>query len=241
MPDLIPAYILHSRRYGDSSVILECLTQTDGRVAVLAKGGLKDKRRQQLLQPFTPLLMQWRGRGELPTLLNLEAADKAFNLPGKRLYCGMYINEIVVYLTAKHDPNVDLFAEYCLALESLASGQEIDTTLRRFELRLLQLSGHIGSLQHDAAGEELLPTQYYRYDKINGLIPCIASEVNNAIIGSSLLALQASEFQDDQQRHSAKIFMRQVLAEHLHGRPLKSRELFQGLSAPPKTTHEFKK
>lgn len=226
MSELIPAYILHSRKYGDSSAILDCFTQTQGRVGVIAKGGLADKKRQSLIQPFIPLLINWRGKGELPTLTHVEAADNGFRLQGKHLYCGIYINELLTYLTAKHDPSLNLFAEYCLALEELSACSDMDQILRRFEVQLLKLTGNIGSFDRQHDGEAVEQGQRYQYRKGFG-INQVMDKSPSSVTGQVLIALERHALVDENLKKQAKHFMRHVLAQHLGGRTLKSRELFQ--------------
>ena len=59
------AFVLHSRPYSETSLLLDLFSESEGRVRVLAKGARSC--RSQLkgaLQPFTPLLVRWGGRGE---------------------------------------------------------------------------------------------------------------------------------------------------------------------------------
>ncbi|STK93478.1 DNA repair protein [Escherichia coli] len=47
------------------------------------------------LQPFTPLLLRFGGRGEVKTLRSAEAVSLALPLSGITLYSGLYINELL--------------------------------------------------------------------------------------------------------------------------------------------------
>ncbi len=63
------AFVLHSRPYSETSLMLDVFTEQEGRQRLLAKGARR--RRSGLkgaLQPFTPLLIRWGGRGELKIL-----------------------------------------------------------------------------------------------------------------------------------------------------------------------------
>ncbi|MEE4251313.1 MAG: recombination protein O N-terminal domain-containing protein, partial [Alcanivoracaceae bacterium] len=85
-------WVLHRRPYRNTSVIVDLLSADSGRVSAIARGG----QRQPLLQPFRPLWVEWRGRGELRTLGTIEPAGIAYALQGEALYCGLYLNEILV-------------------------------------------------------------------------------------------------------------------------------------------------
>lgn len=77
------AFVLHSRPFSETSLLLDLFSESEGRVRVLAKGARS--RRSQLkgtLQPFTPLLVRWSGRGEVKTLRNAEAVSLALPLGG---------------------------------------------------------------------------------------------------------------------------------------------------------------
>ncbi|MGL5365682.1 MAG: DNA repair protein RecO, partial [Plesiomonas shigelloides] len=71
-------FVLHGRPYSETSLLLDIFTEEEGRVRMLAKGARS--RRSQLkgcLQPFTPLLLRWSGRGEVKTLRSAEPAALA--------------------------------------------------------------------------------------------------------------------------------------------------------------------
>ena len=61
-------------------------------------------------------------------------------LPGRALFCGLYINELLLKLTARQDASADLFDGYATAIAGLA-GPPSEPVLRRFEVGLLQ---HLG-------------------------------------------------------------------------------------------------
>ncbi|HSB96610.1 MAG TPA: recombination protein O N-terminal domain-containing protein, partial [Spongiibacteraceae bacterium] len=72
LPVLQPAYVLHTRDFRDSSLLIELFTPEQGRVAAVARG-VKAARRgsgmqRALLQPFQPLWIAVQGRGELKNL-----------------------------------------------------------------------------------------------------------------------------------------------------------------------------
>ncbi|MGL4455418.1 MAG: DNA repair protein RecO, partial [Plesiomonas sp.] len=71
-------FVLHARPYSETSLMLDVFTEDQGRMRILAKGARS--RRSNLkgcLQPFTPLLLRWSGRGEVKTLRSAEPAALA--------------------------------------------------------------------------------------------------------------------------------------------------------------------
>lgn len=90
------AFVLHGRPYSETSLMLDLFTEGEGRMRVLAKGARG--RRSNLkgcLQPFTPLLVRWSGRGEVKTLRSAEPVSLALPLSGSMLYSGLYVNELL--------------------------------------------------------------------------------------------------------------------------------------------------
>ena len=134
--DLQPAFVLHSRRYRDTSLIVELWTAEWGRVAAVARGARQGSRRSQrvALQAFQPLLVSWSGRGSLKTLTTRESAGAAVHLAGKRLYSGLYVNELLVRLLAHEDPHPELYTAYVSLLDALAERSDLDVQLRQFEI-----------------------------------------------------------------------------------------------------------
>ena len=64
MDGLQSCFVLHSRPYRETSLLLDIFSESQGRLTLLAKG-VRSKRSmlKGVLQPFTPLLMKWSGRG----------------------------------------------------------------------------------------------------------------------------------------------------------------------------------
>jgi DNA repair protein RecO (recombination protein O) len=227
---LQPAYVLHTRRYGENSLIVELLTQGYGRIGVLAKGALSGKKAaQNRLQPFTPLLTAWRGRGELPLLTAAEAAGSVRLPSGKALYCGLYVNELVLRLTQRADPHSQLFPAYVACLDRLSrcapENAALEPILRRFELDLLDELGLGLQLHTDQSGQVIQATQRYHYDADSGPRPALGQETS--ISGATLQKLADGQLDDTLARREARGLMRQLIAHHLDGAPLTSRELFK--------------
>lgn len=229
---LSPAFVLHRRRYRDTSLLLELFTQRQGRVVVIAKGAMSGRRSSAgQLQPFAPLLADWRGRGDIQTLTISEQAAPPIALKGKPLYCGFYLNELLVRLCHRNDPHIVLFASYGQALQSLSDGDDMDAVLRRFEMQLLHSLGLAPELARQAvSGEPLEPDRRYRLDPQAGVYTAAESD-GQSIAGSTLMGLASGDDLSETGRREARRLLRAILAYHLGDRPLKSRELFQSLYA----------
>ena len=93
--DLQPAYILHSRPYRDTSLLIDFLTPDFGRVTAVARGVRKTKTpKRQLLNPFNRLLICWQGKSDMKLLTSFESDNHFLTLIANHLYSGFYLNEL---------------------------------------------------------------------------------------------------------------------------------------------------
>jgi len=223
------AFVLHRRDYANTSLLLEVFSGTQGRFPAIAKGAKRGRAPSAvLLQPFTPLWLSWSGRGEVRTLARVEAAGGALVLPGKALFCGFYLNELLMRLLARNDPHEDLFAFYHAALTRLAQGTDLDSPLRQFELCLLQDAGYALDLEREwDTRQPVVAGRTYAYEPERGIRAAGRSEEGPTARGETLLALASGNPQTGSAAREARDLMRAALAPYLGTRPLKSRELFQ--------------
>lgn len=229
---LQPAYLLHSRPYRDTSLLLEVFTAEHGRLSLVGKGARRRSRggtQAALLQPFRPLLVSFAGRAEMKQLVAVEAAGSAPQLRAERLFTGLYLNELLVRLLQRQDPQPQLFARYGDTLQQLASATAGDACLREFEFGLLEALGyHFDPAVDGHSGEPVTAEGWYQYQAEYGLVACARHGGSPAVLfaGRDLLAIAAGQY-DGEQASATKRLLRQALAGHLGERPLASRELFR--------------
>jgi DNA repair protein RecO (recombination protein O) len=218
---LQPAFILQQRKFRETSLIIDVLTRDFGRVSLLAKGVRKAKSKTAgLLQPFIPLTLTYFGRTELKTLTDVEITQPFIQLQGLALYCGFYVNELVGYFLHQYDPHPEVFTYYGECLSSLSDSSKIEAALRIFELDLMDAAGYGLHLEYDFHNEKAVhPLTQYHFNAEHG--PIEAPEGHFS--GKTLQAMKSREFTDPQILIEAKILMRTVIADYLHGKPLKSR------------------
>jgi DNA repair protein RecO (recombination protein O) len=230
-----PAYVLHHHDYGETSLLLEMFSRRLGRLGLIAKGARRaHSPLRSALIPFQPLVMSFSGRGDLPTLTTAESAGPAPAIAGEALFCGLYLNELLVRLLHRHDPHERLFESYSEALGRLGEGRDTEAVLRVFEKRLLEDIGFGLVLDHDVLdGAPLQPGQLYRYIPERGPVAAHAADGEGiAVHGASLLTLARERLDDEVARREVKHLMRALLARHLGDRPLTSRGLFRPRRAP---------
>lgn len=222
---LQPAYILHQRKYRETSLILDVLTENYGIIPLLAKGVRKAKSRTAgLLQPFIPLAVSYLGKSEFKTLAHVEIISPAPLLTGISLYCGLYLNELLNHLLHRHDPQPTIFNDYHQCLQKMSGGVDImEATLRIFELNLLETIGYGLPLDHDCNNENLIvASKRYQYIVDRGAYEAY----NGQFAGSTLIALRNKKLENRQTLAEAKILMRKIIDHQLAGKTLNSRSFF---------------
>lgn len=221
------AYVLHTRAYSETSLLVEMLSQEQGRITAVARGAKRGKAKtSNLLQLFMPLQVSWYGKGDLVTLTAAEAGGICHNLYGKLAVCGLYINELIVKLLPRWDSCQSLFSGYQAALIDLENNAvAAQVILRKFELLLLKSLGYELQLTKDVATGKLIDAgSYYNFDPVLGP-KLVYATTSQAIKGASLLALEANDFTDPKILFDIKRLMRSVLNYHLGSRRLVTREL----------------
>lgn len=219
---LQPAFILQYRKYRETSLLLDVLTQDFGRVPILAKGVRKAKSKTAgILQPFIPLKLSFIGKASLKLLTGVETQQPSFQLTGLAWYCGFYLNELVELLLHLHDPHPEVFVEYQQCLSVLASApDQIESALRLFEYRLLEYIGYGLALDCEADTEApIVADKNYFFKPGLGIV---AAE-NGLFSGVSLLALKHNVLTDSRILAEVKQLMRLAIEAQLQGKPLKSR------------------
>lgn len=220
---LCAAYLIHSRPFSETSLIVELFTESHGRIAAVANGAKrKNNINKSLLQPFRPLLVSWRGEGDLKTLTRIDSPTLAFPLAKQYLYSGIYLNELVMRLLAKEAAQPVIYSAYHATLLALSKSDDIEISLRQFELLLLGELGHGIALLTDVDGMSI--EAHWRYDLLSeqGFI----ARVDGKFLGQSLINIANTNYCDTITRNHAKQLTRQAFSPLLGTKPLHSRRLF---------------
>jgi len=230
---LTPAWVLHSRPYSNTSLLVDFFTLNFGRITCVARGvRKKGSRLAAIVQPFIPLVISISGRGAVKTLGKCEAVDSYQALQGERLYSAYYVNELIIKALPVSEAHDHLFAVYAEILEELTAGKaETEFLLRKFELHLLSELGYGLQLDYDVkSGEPIQDNKKYRYEHAGGAIEVTGSEHLQysipVISGACLLALKDFRLTEKQHLAEAKKLMRYLINHLLGGYHFKSREFF---------------
>lgn len=240
-----PAFVLHTRAYRESSLLVDVFSREFGRIALNAKGARRNKIRwRNALQTFQPYWLSWAGKGELPVLTNTEYQNGYLNLDYRSRVCAYYANELLSRALQRKDPHSNLFDAYSQLLNELSKAQRRELCLRRFEKALMNDIGYALILEQDAeSGKPIRDDVVYRY--IRELGPVEANNVQSLpnqktvvsanhlgqwesslmVSGIVLNSIAKDSYRDDIVMAEAKQFMREILKPVLGQKPLISRSL----------------
>lgn len=223
-------YVLHTYAYKETSLVVEAFTRRRGRVALLARGARRPRSALRgVLLAFHPLRFSWSGAAELANLVNAEWAGALAPLAGRGLMCGFYLNELILRLLPREDAHEALFDAYAAALAQLSAGTDVSPVLRAFEKRMLAELGYAPLLEREAAsGERIDPERRYAYEPDRGPVP--ASNGGVQVSGRTLLDLAADDYSRPQTRDEARLLMRTLIAQRLHGQVLHTRAVLMELN-----------
>jgi DNA repair protein RecO (recombination protein O) len=222
-----PAFVLHSYPYKETSLIVDVFARDYGRVALIAKGAKRPQSKLRgVLQTFQPLSVGWSGKGEVRTLTAAEWIGGLPPLEKSALLCGFYLNELLVKLLARDDPHPALFDHYVATLNQLAHDEPAPIVLRKFELALLKETGVGGNLARDAqSGSPVDPGGVDVVDPERGPRPVLPSDNWPSVSGKTLLDMERGDYGDANTQLQSKFLMRFLLAHHLGGAPLNTRQI----------------
>lgn len=225
-----PAFVLHAYPYSETSLIIDVFSRDFGRVALLARGARRPRSvLRGVLLAFQPLELGWAGRGEVQTLMKAEWQGGQPLLAGNSLFCGYYLNELLMHLLPRDDAHARLFAVYAETLRRFANGAQ-ESDLRCFERGLLQELGYGLRLETDAEGVAVDADGHYAYEIERGPVRLPRPGGSAlSVSGRTLIDLAREDFSDPRSLSEAKQLMRTLIGHYTGGRSLASRRIFREL------------
>ena len=222
-----PGFVLHSYPYKETSLIVDLFTRDQGRIGVVAKGAKRPTSKLRgVLQTFQPLSVSFSGKSELRTLIDAEWVGGMLPLEKTALLCGFYLNELLVKLLARDDPHPALFNHYVATLNELAHGEPAPIALRKFERALLKETGVAADLTRcTTTRAPVEPDGLYVVDPERGARTAGAVESWPVVSGKTLVDMEREDYADPQTKAQSKQLMRFLLAYHLGGAPLNTRQI----------------
>lgn len=220
-------YILHTYPFKETSLIVEALSESFGRISLLAKGARRPRSLLRgYLQPFQMIQATWSNVSELKTLYNVEWNSQYLGLKNQALICGFYMNELIMKLLPKDESSNDFFNFYHQQLEKLTLTTSYEILLRVFELKLLEELGYKVKLDEDENGDPVNPKKFYYYEAEYGASFPDTSTNGVKIIGQTLIDMHNSDYSHMNTLKESKLLMRYLMRFYTGYDLVKSKELF---------------
>lgn len=227
-------FILHTRNFTDSKIILCVFTRSYGRLNLVYRSTKKTPKPKN----FILCSLNWFGKNDLKTLQDFEEIDTPILGMGKPLFCGMYLNEICMRLLPELQSFEKIYDCYIETIQKLARSDHdaavMEVLLRRFEFNLLSALGLAINFHKCVDGEQILDSVDGRYvylaergfKKINPqAVDAYQVAQDGLFQGADLVAIREQRWSASA-LNSAKKISRISLAPLLGNKPIKSRELF---------------
>ncbi len=227
-----PVFMLASSPWRESSLWVEAFSRRYGRVALLARSARKRQSELRgVLVPFVPVSVSWYGSQELKTLHRAEWVGGWRQPQGRALFGGLYVNELVLKLTAREDPMPELYDALAEVMKAVCCEADHVADLRRFEWKLLTALGVAPDLHTDGEGREIQSSARYCIRPEEAVMPvgreCVLpSETVIIVDGQSLIDLQTGSFGSAQSLQDALKITR-LLTGSLLPEGVKSRQVLE--------------
>jgi DNA repair protein RecO (recombination protein O) len=185
----VPVYCLHIRKYRETSVILQCLSEKHGRFDLIGKGLYRSNNKNDLPEYFKQYRLSGICRNELGILTGLELVNVRSKLVGRAWLVGNYANEILIKFLPRLEPVPELFFVYENLLKDLYQGHNYQLSLMWFEKRILDVLGYGINFNYEYESDSPIESQnWYEYNTSRGFY-LSNSEATRAIPGNVVRAL----------------------------------------------------
>ena len=185
-------YLIHTKAFKNSSLIIEFFSQDFGMIHLVAKGIKANKQLKSQLHYFNLLKVQFVGKSSLKTLVSVNILE---NTHFDRLVdkmAGMYLNELIHLSLHERDVAKPLFQFYCSSLQKFGKFP-LSLILRRFEFQLLKHNGFELSVSQFSH-----PDTWLSIDETHGLVStnknasklCSVSDLTAFINGENLTSIE---------------------------------------------------
>lgn len=227
-----PGFVLSTRDWKESSLLIDVFTQHFGRKRLIARGVRRPTSASRgLIVPFVPLSFSWFGQR---SYLHQVKWVGGYPMPsGIAMLSAWYVNELLLKLLPLCDPYPTLFDRLQHTMQILATGKHLASTLRKFEYHLLLELGLAPSLEKDAQDKAILADQMYWVQHEQNLIrleKATKNSVDLQISGQSLLNIHKEQYVDDRTKQEARAFFQFLLTFYLPKNQINMSEMLHQLA-----------
>lgn len=225
-------FILHAKDWSETSLLLDVLTPSYGRVFMAAKGARRPSSQYRgLLTAFAPLRLTWSGTNEVKNLIRADWMGTMAPLTGEALLSGFYVNELVLKLTEREERHPGLFDAYVKVIHDLALGDRVQPALRRFERTLLTVAGWAPAKEGPADAKRWVVREGLLAALPEGAtvekgVPVYSLAEADAVVSDGPIPASAMR--------AARDILRELIQFHLDGRVIHSRRILAELNKLPR-------
>ncbi len=220
-------FLLHQRSFGETSIIADVFTQKSGKISFIAKGAKKPKSKFfGYLVPFQKLKITYSGRSELKTLTSIDR-DLASNSNtfSKVSYSLLYINELLMKLLPKDAKHEELFVLYDEFLKKINKNNNLEISLRHFELDLLDMLGYGFDYDSEIDSNDPIEAELsYVFVSERGF----RKSNNSSFMGKDILSIKKRKLEDVPLKYLKEITTK-AIGICLEGKDLASRKIFKSI------------
>ena len=220
-------FLLHQRSYGETSIIADVFTQKSGKISFIAKGAKKPKSKFfGYLVPFQKLKITFSGRSELKTLTSIDR-DLASNSStfSKVSYSLLYINELLMKLLPKDAKHEELFVLYDEFLKKINKNNNLEISLRHFELDLLDMLGYGFDYDSEIDSNDPIEAELsYVFVSERGF----RKSNNSSLKGQDIMSIKKRKLEDVPLKYLKEITTK-AIGICLEGKDLASRKIFKSI------------
>ena len=220
-------FLLHQRSFGETSIIADVFTQKSGKISFIAKGAKKPKSKFfGYLVPFQKLKITYSGRSELKTLTSIDR-DLASNSNtfSKVSYSLLYINELLIKLLPKDAKHEELFVLYDEFLKKINKNNNLEISLRHFELDLLDMLGYGFDYDSEIDSNEPIEAELsYVFVSERGF----RKSNNSSLKGQDIMSIKKRKLEDVPLKYLKEITTK-ATGICLEGKDLTSRKIFKSI------------
>jgi len=145
------AIVIRVVEFSETSCIVTLFSRKMGKISTIAKGARRKKNPYEgaidLIAICRIVFLHKSSQSlDILTEAKLERRFRSASTDLDRFYAGLYLVELLNLLTDEADPHELLFDVACLAIERIDSDFSLPDALIEFEIRMLDLLGHLPML-----------------------------------------------------------------------------------------------
>ena len=217
------AFIIHSRSYGETSVILDLLTEKNGMISVILKGAKRRKDVSQL-QPSREFLINI-SKASLPLLIKYEL-NKSYAIKKDYILLIIYFNELIYRLIPKNQPQKTLYNFYRNYMSYMSTTDDHqDSVIIGFELLILKNIGY--AVNSEISIDLINKDDYFYYDKLRGFKKISDYYQGYKISGRDLSLLIKFDINSIQDKRTLRMIMKNIIVDIVNPKKIKSFDIIK--------------